>query len=110
MDYNYETFKDLEDLKETYPELATELLEIFQEDTWIYEQLFVYPTLEDYTKYELTEGWYYNGLYKDDYNGAPNPFDYIDLSALGDALSGSWDDSINYLSEDKKVVATSHGW
>lgn len=109
MDYNYETFKDLEDLKETYPELAKELLEMFQDGDWIFEQLYVYPTLEDYTKYELTDGWYADS-FKDNYNGAPNPFDYIDLSALGDVLSGSWDDSINYLSEDNKVVATSHGW
>ena len=109
MDYNYETFKDLEELKETYPELATELLEMFQEDNWVFEELYVYPTLEDYTKYELTEGWYANS-FKDDYNGAPNLLDYIDLNTLGDALTQSWDDSINYLSEDNKVVATLNGW
>lgn len=109
MDYNYETFKNLEDLKATYPELAKELLEMFQEDTWIYEPLFVYPTLDDYTRYELTEGWYADS-FKDDYNGAPSPLNYIDLSALGDVLSQSWDDSINYLTDDNKVVATSNGW
>lgn len=109
MDYNCTIFNDLEDLKETYPELAKELLKMFQEDNWIFEELYVYPTLEDYTRYELTYGWYANS-FKDDYNGAPNPFDYIDLSALGDALSGSWDDSINYLSDDNKVVSTSNGW
>lgn len=109
MDYNYETFEDLEDLKVTYPELAKELLEMFQDGEWVFEELIVYPSLEDYTKYELTDGWYADS-FKDDYNGAPNPFDYIDLDALGDALSRSWDDTINYLSEDNKVVATSHGW
>lgn len=109
MDYNYKTFNDLEELKETYPELAEELLEMFQDGDWIFEELYVYPTLEDYTMYELTDGWYADS-FKDDYNGAPNPFDYIDLNALGDALSGSWDDTINYLSEDNKVVATSNGW
>lgn len=110
MDYNYETFEDLEDLKETYPELAKELLEMFQEDNWMFEQLFVYPTLEDYAKYELIDGWYYNGIYKDNYNGAPNPLDYIDLNALGDALSRSWDETIYYLSDDDKVVYTAIVW
>ena len=109
MDYNYETFNNLEELKVTYPELAKELLEMFQDGDWVFEELYVYPTLEDYTRYELTDGWYADSV-KDNYNGAPNPFDYIDLYALGDALSESWDDSINYLSEDNKVVATSHGW
>lgn len=109
MNYDYKIFENLEDLKETYPELSKELLNMFEEGNWIYEKLIVYPTLKDYTKYELTDGWYSNS-FKDDYNRAHNPLDYIDLNALGDALSRSWDETIYYLSDDDKVVYTAIVW
>lgn len=43
-------------------------------------------------------------------NGAPNIIDYIDLTALGGALSDSWDESANHRFSDDSVITTSYGW
>lgn len=63
-------------------------------------------------EYELYEGWYasiLNTYHEPDWRGAPNPFDFIDLQALGEALSESWDESA-YWTDGTNVVGTSYGW
>lgn len=70
-----------------------------------------YDTLEDFAYYELTEGWYIdNHLDEQDYHGAPNPIDYIDLEALGEALITRGDESCIYRTEGDQVVTTDWGW
>lgn len=104
-------YDDSNDLKQDNPSLAEELVEEFGDGEWQENQLFVYESLEDYAYYELTEGWYANlGLDKADYNGAPNPLDFIDLKALGNALSRSWDESCHYVSTNGEIVETDYGW
>ena len=73
----YDNFAELE---KDNPSLAKELLEAFDNGKWQKTQLFVYESLEDYAYYELTDGWYADKhLDQKDYNGAPNPIDFIDL-------------------------------
>ena len=104
-------YNSFEELKANKPELAQELLDVFDKGEWQESNLSVYDTLEDYAYYELTEGWYIdNHLDKQDYNGAPNPIDYIDLEALGEALVESGDESCIYRTEGDQVVTTDWGW
>ena len=104
-------YNSFEELKADKPELAQELLDVFGKGEWQESNLSVYDTLEDYAYYELTEGWYIdNHLDEQDYNGAPNPIDYIDLEALGEALVENGDASCTYRTEGDQVVTTDWGW
>lgn len=104
-------YNSFEELKVDKPELAQELLDVFGKGEWQESNLSVYDTLEDFAYYELTEGCYIdNNLVDQDYNGAPNPIDYIDLEALGEALVESGDESFIYRTEGDKVVTTDWGW
>lgn len=110
-DYAGVWYDNFDELKQYNPSLAKELLEQFDNGEWQKNQLFVYESLEDFAYYELTEGWYANlGLDKAAYNGAPNPLDFIDLKALGNALSRSWDESCHYVSTNGEIVETDYGW
>ena len=104
-------YNSFEELKADKPELAQELLDVFDKGEWQESNLSVYDTLEDFAYYELTEGWYIdNHLDEQDYNGAPNPIDYIDLDALGEALVENGDESCIYRTEGDQVVTTDWGW
>lgn len=104
-------YDDFSELKQERPELAEELLEQFGKGEWQNGLLYVYDDLASFARYELTEGWYVdNHLDKEDYNGAPNPLDYIDLEGLGDALYDTWDDSCHYLSDTNEVITSEYGW
>lgn len=110
-DYARSWYDNFDDLQANDPSLSKELLEMFDDGEWKNDQLFVYESLEDYAYYELTEGWYADKhLDQKDYNGAPNPMDFIDLKALGLQLSRTWDESCHYLTKDNWVVETSYGW
>lgn len=109
MQYNYTQYENFKELKGCEPELAKAMLEQIDDGDWMEEELIVYPTVEDFATYELTDGWYINSDFKDDYNGAPNPFDYIDMEAFGKALISNWDESCN-LEVDGMVITTSCGW
>ena len=84
------------DLLEYDEDLAKELLENVGEGDWQQERIYYYEDEEEFAEYELTEGWYANMGFDLDYNGAPNPLDYIDLSGLGNALIRNWDESCTF--------------
>ena len=108
--YEIKTYENLEELREENEELVERLLEEFDEGDWSDNQIYVYQSLEDFAKYEVEEGWY-SGTIKEDYNGAPDLFDYIDYESLGNALKDSWDDSCYYYDEESDcVVSTAYGF
>lgn len=108
--YEIKTYDNLEELKQENKELVERLLKEFDEGDWSDNQLYVYPSLEDFAIYEVEEGWYSEAI-KEDYNGAPNLLDYIDYEALGNALKDSWDDSCYYYDEETDyVVSTAYGF
>lgn len=110
MDYEY--FDNFSEFKEKYPKLAQELLDEVGEGEWQAESLSYFESLSDYAQYELEEGWYssYSDVFSKDFNGAPKLIDFIDLEALGEALSNTWDDSVHYQFSDDSVISTSYGW
>ena len=108
--YEIKTYDNLEELKQENKELVERLLKEFDEGDWSDNQLYVYPSLEDFAIYEVEEGWYSEAI-KEDYNGDPNLLDYIDYEALGNALKDSWDDSCYYYDEETDyVVSTAYGF
>ncbi|MFT9003087.1 MAG: hypothetical protein ABF991_00085 [Liquorilactobacillus hordei] len=103
----FENFKELEESDKI---LAQELLKEVGEGEWQQDQLYVHDNLSEFTKHELTDGWYMDNNLDKDYNGAPDLMNYIDTESLGRDLSERWDISSHFLSEDDSVVETSCGW
>lgn len=109
----WDSYDDFDEFMQEHPDVATELLESVGEGEWQNNELYYYPTLEDYAEYELTEGWYIDLNLDDfDFRGAPNPLDYIDLVKFGEALINSGDESVTWCDWDgsKAVVTTGYGW
>lgn len=105
------TFEDFKELVLFDSKLGEELLNTFGEGDWQDNQIFLHKNLSMLAEYELTEGWYaHSGLSQKDWNGAPNPLDFINLKQLGEALSNTWDNSCYALTEDGRVLTTSTGW
>ena len=104
-----ETFNNFKELMEYDSELAQELLKENGKGRWQEEEIYYHVTIEDFAEYELYDGWYAD-TFKDDYNVAPDPLDFINLKEFGNALANSWDDSINYKTSHGEVLQTPYGW
>ena len=102
--------KSYTELFERDEELAKELIEKVGSGEWQENEIYYYEDEEEYADYELTEGWYADLRLDRDYNFAPNPLDYIDLSGLGNALVRNWDDSCNFRASTGEILNTSCGW
>ena len=104
-----EIFNNFKELMEYDSELAQELLKENGKGRWQEEEIYYHATIEDYAEYELYDGWYAD-IFKDDYNSAPDPLDFINLKEFGNALANSWDYSINYKTSHGEVLQTPYGW
>ena len=102
--------KSYTELFERDEELAEELLKKVGNGEWQENEIYYYEDEEEFAEYELTEGWYADLRLDRDYNFAPNPLDYIDLSGLGNALVRNWDDSCNFRASTGEILTTSCGW
>ena len=109
----WDSFNNFEEFMASHPDVAANLLDSVGEGEWVSHELYYYPSLEDYAEYELTEGWYIDlNLDNFDFNGAPNPLDYIQMGAFGEALLNSGDESVTWCNweGDCEVVTTGYGW
>lgn len=106
----FDSYDNFDAFMQAHPDIAAELLDSVDEGEWQNNELYFYPSLEDYAEYELTEGWYIDLRLDDfDFRGAPNPLDYIDLESFGNALLESGDESMQW-TDGEVVVTTSYGW
>lgn len=103
-DYTYSNFDNLDAFKAALPKVADELLDHYDEDNFI-GAVYYYPTVAEFAKYEMVDGWYQaHDWDNQDYNGAPNPMDYIDFDQLGRALVNTWDETNHYEAKNGAVV------
>lgn len=114
MSYEEKIFNNLQELNKYNSKLATELKETFNTDNWVNNKIFVYPSYEEYAKYELVKGVYsdiyeipHDAIY---FNNIPDPLDYIDLYKLGKNLIANSGDTYWYVSKDEMVVLSIVGW
>lgn len=107
--YYSTVYDNFDALQADYPDIATQLLEDVGEGEWQNNELYYYDSIEDFAEYELTDGWYAEHDFGGDFNGAPNPLDYIDFSAFGSALLDQGDGSVQW-TDDHVVITTSYGW
>ena len=101
--YEIKTYENLEELREENEELVERLLEEFDEGEWAYNQLYVYPSLEDFAKYEVEDGCYIEIIDKD-YNEAYDLLECINYVALGEKLKKKWNKDSYYYNEDTDTV------
>ena len=104
-----EIFNNFKELMEYDSELAQDLLKEKCEGEWQDVEIYYHATIEDYAEYELYDGWYAD-TFKNDYNGAPDPLDFINLKEFGESLADSWDDGTNYKTSHGEVLQTPYGW
>lgn len=100
--YEIKTYENLEELKEENEELVERLLEEFDEGEWAYNQLYVYPSLEDFAKYEV-EDLFCPVLFSKNYN-ILNLLESIDYNVLGGKLKANWDENSHYYEEETDTV------
>ena len=117
MNYKYTGYDNFDELMDCDSQTANLLLKELDSDesdigkeTWMNEQLMVYPNVEEYAIYELIDGWYQNHNLGGSFDGAPNPIEYIDLTDFGGDLITEGDTSIVCLLQNGKVVTTNYGW
>lgn len=119
-DYDCDGYESFDKLRKKDKQTAELLLAELGLDTasvdelndlgWTHDYLCVYPTLEDYALYELTDGWYTDYNFDGDFRGAPNPMDWIDLDGFGQRLIDLGDQNVTLALPNGKVVTTSCGW
>lgn len=80
MDKIYKNYNELLDENNS---LASELLNDKGKGKWQVEEIYSHSDIQTFAEYELTEGWYIDLKIDRDFNGAPNPLDFIDLEELG---------------------------
>lgn len=103
-------YKNYNELLDDNNSLASELLNDKGKGTWQAEEIYSHSDIQSFAEYELTEGWYINLNIDRDFNGAPNPLDFIDLEELGNALVRNWDNSCHFKSDNGEVLQTGYGW
>lgn len=104
-----ETFNNFKELMEYDSELAQDLLKEKGKGKWQEEEIYYHVTIEDYAEHELYDGWYAD-TFRDDYNGAPDPLDFINLKEFGESLADSWDYGTNYKTSHGEVLQTTYVW
>lgn len=107
MDKIYNNYNELLDDNTS---LASELLNEKGKGKWQVEEIYSHSDIQSFAEYELTEGRYIDLNIDRDFNGAPNPLDFIDLEELGNALAKSWDRSCHFKSANGEVLQTGYGW
>lgn len=99
-------YQNLEELRKDFPKIADELAEEFDGGEWTGQPIYLYDDRSDFARHEIENGAYTGFVLNsspEEY-GLPNPLDYIDYSALGDALAFAWDESLHLDTEDGHVA------
>lgn len=112
MEYRVKEFNNIEEAKEYNKELVERLLDYADsyDSDWQEDMIYLYPTLEDFAKYEVFEGWYAS-VNLDKVKNAPYLSNFINFKALGEELRRTWDGTMNYYDEETGIViATPYGW
>ena len=100
--YTVQIYENIEELKDINENLAEQLICVFDEDTLKESEIFIYPSLEDFAKYEV-EDLFCPVLFSKNYN-ILNLLESIDYNVLGGKLKANWDENSHYYEEDTDTV------
>ena len=100
--YTVQIYENIEELKDINENLAEQLTCVFDENTLKESEILIYPSLEDFAKYEV-EDLFCPGLFSKNYN-ILNLLESIDYNVLGGKLKANWDKNSHYYEEDTNTV------
>ena len=100
--YTVQIYENIEELKEINENLAEQITYVFDENTLKESEIFIYPTLEDFAKYEA-EDLFCPSLFSKNYN-ILNLLESIDYNVLGGKLKANWDENTHYYEEETDTV------
>ena len=100
--YTVQIYENIEELKDINENLAEQLTCVFDENTLKESEIFIYPSLEDFAKYEV-EDLFCPVLFSKNYN-ILNLLESIDYNVLGGKLKANWDESSHYYEEETDTV------
>lgn len=101
--YTVQIYEDIEELKEINENLAEQITYVFDEKRLKETEIFVYPSLEDFAKYEVEDGFYIEIIDKD-YDEAYDLLECINYVALGEKLKQKWNKDSHYYDEETDTV------
>lgn len=100
--YTVQIYENIEELKEINENLVEKLTYVFDEKTLKDSEILIYPSLEDFAKYEV-EDLFCPVLFSKNYN-ILNLLESIDYNVLGGKLKANWDESSHYYEEETDTV------
>ena len=100
--YTVQIYKNIEELKEINENLVEQITSVFNEKTLKDSEILIYPSLEDFAKYEV-EDLFCPGLFSKNYN-ILNLLECIDYNVLGEKLKANWDESSHSYEEETVIV------
>ena len=100
--YTVQIYENIGELKEINENLVEKLTYVFDENTLKESEIFIYPTLEDFAKYEV-EDLFCPGLFSKNYN-ILDLLESIDYNVLGGKLKANWDENSHYYEEETDTV------
>lgn len=112
MTYEVKHFNNFKELKKFNGKLAQDLADFTGTDEWKDHELYLYPSLADYAKYEAYFGEYSEVLSTRGAN-TPDLLDYVNFTDLGLELVFNANKDTCYFYTDfgkEYVVTTCFGW
>ena len=100
--YTVQIYENIDELKEINENLVEQITSVFDEEALKDSEILIYPSLEDFAKYEV-EDLFCPGLFSKNYN-ILNLLECIDYNVLGENLKANWDENSHYYEEDTDTV------
>ena len=103
MNYVFEKYANLDQLKKADPKLADELAKNSLNEGGRIQGFMVFPNKVEFAKHEVDFR-----LEIIDWGNGVDPLEYIDFAKLADALIEEWNSPVYYISNEGKIVRKSY--
>lgn len=103
MDYVFEKYANLDQLKKADPKLADELAKKILNEGERIQGFMVFPNKVEFAKHEVDFR-----LEVIDWGSGIDPLEYIDFAKLADDLITEWNSPVYYVSDKGKIVRRSY--
>ena len=103
MDYVFEKYANLDQLKKADPKLADELAKKFLNEGERIQGFMVFSNKVEFAKHEVDFR-----LEVIDWGSGVDPLEYIDFAKLADDLITEWNSPVYYVSDKGKIVRRSY--
>lgn len=108
--YNYEHFKNLDELNIKYPDVTKRLLKysVIPNGEWTEDEIYVYNSPEDFVRYQVEDGWLSTSIAENVYPRLPNLREHINFATLAADFMRTWDESEHYHDEETGYILTTN--